>query len=85
MLYHLGFACRQEDDVLRAGPYKKSEDITASDMQQMDRYMMRAWVEMQTALTSYIHLTGKCHSTNTRKLLVANIQVSRRRVLLTSL
>jgi hypothetical protein len=58
MLYHIGFACRQETDNLRVGPYCKSENITASDVQQMDRYMMRVWVEMQIHLASYLSMFG---------------------------
>jgi hypothetical protein len=62
MLYHVGFGCRQETEHLRVGPYSKGEHITASDVQQMDRYMMRVWLEMQAFLTSYCHRQGMYRS-----------------------
>lgn len=60
MLFQIGFACRQEPDCLRVGPYSRGESITESEVQQMDRYMLRVWMEMQIYSAQYRARLGMC-------------------------
>ena len=53
MLYHIGFGCRQEDDVLRVGPFLTSDKITKDQVRQMDNYMLRTWVELSIYLAAF--------------------------------
>ncbi|WVQ82427.1 hypothetical protein IAT38_004555 [Cryptococcus sp. DSM 104549] len=63
LLYQIGFACQQDEDGLRVGPFKIGEDASAEDkekLEQMDRYMLRAWVE----LTLYVMAFQKRNNLN---------------------
>ncbi|OCF60484.1 hypothetical protein L486_00117 [Kwoniella mangroviensis CBS 10435] len=56
LLYQIGFACQQEEDGLRVGPFKVSDEPSEEDrrkQKQMDQYMIRAWVEITLYLIAY--------------------------------
>ncbi|ORY34116.1 hypothetical protein BCR39DRAFT_518545 [Naematelia encephala] len=53
VLYQIGFGCRSEDDHLRVGPFVAAEGISEQDARQVDRYMIRAWVEISIFLLAY--------------------------------
>lgn len=59
VLASIGFGCRQEEHVLRVGPVQKGESITEEDVQRMDRYMLRTWVEINLALRLFMARQGK--------------------------
>lgn len=59
MLYMIGFGCRQEAAALRVGPLAPGVGITEAQVLQQDRYMMRAWVELNMFLVGYIKLNGE--------------------------
>lgn len=58
VLASIGFGCRQEENVLRVGPVQKGEGITEEDVQRMDRYMLRTWVEVNLALLMFMARQG---------------------------
>lgn len=70
MLYMIGFGCRQEAAALRVGPLAPGVGITEAQVLQQDRYMMRAWVELNMFLVGYIKFNGElkkpapCQDTN---------------------
>ncbi|WWC61766.1 uncharacterized protein I303_104351 [Kwoniella dejecticola CBS 10117] len=57
LLYQIGFGCQQEEDgFLRVGPLKAAEEPTdeaTREQKQMDRYMIRTWVEICLYLAAY--------------------------------
>ncbi|WWC89454.1 uncharacterized protein L201_004378 [Kwoniella dendrophila CBS 6074] len=56
LLYQIGFACQQEEDGLRVGPFKVNDEPSEEDQskqRQMDQYMIRAWVEITLYLLAY--------------------------------
>ncbi|ODO08058.1 hypothetical protein I350_03641 [Cryptococcus amylolentus CBS 6273] len=55
VLYHSGFACTEDDDSLRVGPYRGREDdpVPPGQLGTMDRYMLRVWVEISLYLKAY--------------------------------
>ncbi|WVW83772.1 hypothetical protein I302_105793 [Kwoniella bestiolae CBS 10118] len=56
LLYQIGFACQQEEDGLRVGPFKVGDEPSEEDkrkQRQMDQYMIRAWVEITLYLIAY--------------------------------
>ncbi|KAK8864283.1 hypothetical protein IAR55_001529 [Kwoniella newhampshirensis] len=58
ILYQIGFACQQEPEGLRVGPFKVGggDESALEDkqkMMQMDQYMIRAWVEVTLHLLAY--------------------------------
>lgn len=59
VLASIGFGCRQEENVLRVGPIQKGEGITEEDVQRMDRYMLRTWVEVNLALRTFMARQGE--------------------------
>lgn len=59
MLYMIGFGCRQEASALQVGPLAPGEGVTDAQVLQQDRYMMRAWVELNMFLVGYVKLNGE--------------------------
>nr|ODN88380.1 hypothetical protein L203_02993 [Cryptococcus depauperatus CBS 7841] len=55
ILYQIGFACLQEPDGLRVGPFKANEGIEEEKrmMERMNKYMLRTWVEISLYLSAY--------------------------------
>jgi len=53
LLYEIGFACRQDEDVLRVGPLIPNDTISLQQVEQMDRYMLRTWVEISLFLLQF--------------------------------
>ncbi|WWC70309.1 uncharacterized protein I206_104259 [Kwoniella pini CBS 10737] len=57
LLYHIGFACQQEEDgFLRVGPFKVADELSEEEKRkrkQMDQYMIRTWVEISLYLAAY--------------------------------
>lgn len=45
-MHQLGWSCCEDAGGLRIGPMTKGERVNAGDAEQMDRYMLRAWVEL---------------------------------------
>ncbi|OCF36740.1 hypothetical protein I316_01336 [Kwoniella heveanensis BCC8398] len=55
LLYQIGFACQQEADGLRVGPFKVGEEPSEEDrmkQKQMDQYMIRTWIEISMYLSA---------------------------------
>ncbi|WVF71581.1 hypothetical protein IAT40_006389 [Kwoniella sp. CBS 6097] len=56
LLYQIGFACQQEADGLRVGPFKVGDEPSEEDrvkQKQMDQYMIRTWVEISMYLSAF--------------------------------
>ena len=53
LLYHFGFGCRQEEDHLQIGPFSQGDQMSEQDAHQMERYMLRTWVEINMYLQAY--------------------------------
>lgn len=53
ILQAIGFSCRQEEDVLRVGPIGRKEGVTQEQVEQMDQYMLRAWIEISLWRAAY--------------------------------
>ncbi|WRT66247.1 uncharacterized protein IL334_003200 [Kwoniella shivajii] len=56
LLHQIGFACQQEEDGLRVGPFKVNDEPSEEDkrkQRQMDQYMIRTWVEITLYLIAY--------------------------------
>ncbi|EIW70776.1 hypothetical protein TREMEDRAFT_68214 [Tremella mesenterica DSM 1558] len=53
LLYQIGFACREELEGIRVGPFQKNDKVSEEDVRQMDRYMLRTWVEISLYLQAY--------------------------------
>lgn len=58
-MYQLGFGCREEKDVRRVGPFLPGEKVTKEASEQMDRYMLRAWVEISIYLACFETRNGQ--------------------------
>ncbi|ORX36800.1 hypothetical protein BD324DRAFT_627205 [Kockovaella imperatae] len=54
VLRQIGFGCQEQDDTLRVGPFSAGESITPEQVSQMDKYMMRTWVEIGMYLAAFI-------------------------------
>ncbi|KAK4683835.1 hypothetical protein P7C73_g6382, partial [Tremellales sp. Uapishka_1] len=61
LLYQIGFACLQESEIegLRVGPFKKSDKVSVAEVMQMDRYMLRTWVEVSMVLARFQRNNGE--------------------------
>lgn len=54
LMYQIGFACIEEEgEGYRVGPFKEGEGITKEQVEQMNRYMIRTWVEVTLALQQF--------------------------------
>lgn len=49
----MGFGCREEPEGYRVGPFTKGDVISDADVEQMDRYLVRTWIEVCLFLESY--------------------------------
>lgn len=58
LLYSIGFACRQDPDELRIGPYPSGVDESDKDLIQMDAFMIRTWVEVSLFLRAWQKRNG---------------------------
>lgn len=62
ILYHIGFACQEEPDGLRVGPFKGGSEAGSAaqianergNMAKMDKYMMRVWIEVTLYLLAFL-------------------------------
>lgn len=62
ILYHIGFACQQEPDGLRVGPFKGGSEAGSAaqianergNMAKMDKYMLRVWIEVTLYLLAFL-------------------------------
>lgn len=61
LMYCIGFGCKSQpgEDEHRSGPFTKSAAndgvpiMTDAEFEQMDRYMMRTWLEIEVYLNAY--------------------------------
>ena len=58
LLQQIGFGCRAESDVLRIGPFMPNDAISLEQVEQMDRYMLRTWVETGMYLSAFLTRNG---------------------------
>ncbi|WVQ72603.1 hypothetical protein IAR50_002161 [Cryptococcus sp. DSM 104548] len=60
VLYHCGFACTEDDDTLRVGPYRGRDDdeVRPAQLGTMERYMLRVWVEICLYLRAFQRRNG---------------------------
>ena len=59
LLQAIGFACREEPEGTRIGPFLKGENTTEDDVKQMDKYMIRTWVETSLYLRAFQKRNGE--------------------------
>ena len=74
LLYMIGFGCRQEASALQVGPLTPGEGISEAQVLQQDRYMMRAWVELNIFLVGYIKFNGEQSVSAEKSLTIADLE-----------
>jgi hypothetical protein len=58
-MHRIGFSCKTSDDGYQVGPFSACDLVSEQDVEQMYKYMLRAWVEITLYLQAFQRANAK--------------------------